>query len=104
MVGNVLVITEHYPPQTGGSPAFSSSLVDNMRKLGARIEVLTYNWGKPNKETRVDPGLVLLNVPPLIRKERWFVLFAILPAIRAIRSAKPDVIHVSHGYFAMILA
>ncbi|MFA4849337.1 MAG: glycosyltransferase family 4 protein [Methanoregula sp.] len=105
----ILVISEHYYPLKGGTVTYVNNLCENLAKLGMCVYLITSGTDNQNTQSlnRWDKaGLYYvhkLSIPKYLRKERYFPLFLIKEFSSIVDEIKPDIIHISHGFFAPVV-
>lgn len=97
----ILVLIYEFPPVGGGGGRVAEDICRGLVRRGHQVRVLTSHYkGLPRRE-EID-GIVVERVPvgrkllfkAYLRDMMGYVLFGLLPALRLVRTWKPDIIHV----------
>lgn len=102
----VLIISEHYFPIVGGSPTYVHNLCKNLSNLGCEVYLVTIPDDRnPVMEWCKEDGFYIyrLKIPRILRKERYFPIFINRELDYLVKSIKPDVIHIGHGFFIPLI-
>lgn len=102
----ILIISEHYYPLKGGSVTYVDNLCENLAKTGICVYLITTGADTQNKRRWDKTGhyyIHKLPIPKNLRKERYFPLFLMREFSSIVEEIKPDIIHISHGFFAPIV-
>lgn len=105
----ILVISEHYYPLKGGTVTYVNNLCENLAKMGMCVYLITSGTNEQNTQSlkrwnNVDLYYVhKLPIPEYLRKERYFPLFLFKEFSSIVKEIQPDIIHISHGFFAPVV-
>jgi glycosyltransferase involved in cell wall biosynthesis len=102
----VLAISEHYLPIIGGSTTYVFNLCRSLSEIGCEVFLVTIpDDENPASKWSINENFHIyrLNIPHMLRKERYFPFFIASKIDKIIEEIRPDIIHFVHGFFAPLV-